>query len=315
MGSNWLSTAQYANPSSLLASAGGKLLGSKTVSQVPLETPEQRAARQALMGFANTGTFGQFTAGAEVPLNYGDYGITGLEQQGQTALQGLLKGGIPDQYKMGDTALQSFLTTNPADIQAQFDPFKAQVQRQTAESDRSLKRGAGFAGNLYSTNTIRGLGDIQARGNETLTSQLANLTDSAAQRRLQAVPLAYQSAESQQNAKLQQISASQQYGALTRQLNDASLKARDAEILRRRQELQLPIQAAQSVAGTQAQFGVPSVTTSPYADLLGMIGQIGGAAIGGAYGGPAGAMAGSQLGGAAGKTIGGNTGNQYGGYA
>lgn len=263
----------------LIAAGGsiaGGLLGKKKQAQVPLETAEQRAARIKLMEFANTGKFGDFTAGAEVPLGYGDYGVTGIEQQGQSALQKLLNQGLPSQYAMGDAALADYLKTDPTDVAAQYDPFKAQVNRQINESNRALKRGAGFAGNLYSTDTIRGLGDIQARGNETLTSQLANLTNEALNRRLQAIPLAYQSGEAQQAAALQQIGASQQYGGLTRQLNDASIKARDAEILRRRQELQLPIQAAQTVAGQTANYGVPSINTSPYGDLLGLVGQIGG---------------------------------------
>lgn len=251
-------------------------LGKKKQAQVPLETAEQRAARQKLMGFANTGTFGDFTAGAEVPLGYGDYNMTGIESQGQSSLQDLLNQGLPSQYAAGDAALADYLKTDPTDIAAQYDPFKAQVQRQMKESDRALKRNAGFAGNLYSTDTIRGLGDIQARGNETLTSEMARLTDSALNRRLQAIPLAYQSGEAQQAAKLNQIQASQQYGGLTRQLNDASIKARDAELLRRRQELQLPIDAAKTVAGQTANYGVPSINTSPYGDLLGLVGQIGG---------------------------------------
>jgi hypothetical protein len=80
----------------------------------------------------------------------------------------------------------------------------------------------------------------------------------------------------QQAARLNQIEASQRFGGLTRQLNDASIKARDAELLRRRQELQLPIEAAKTVAGQTANYGVPSINTSPYGDLLGLVGQIGG---------------------------------------
>lgn len=256
---------------------GSSLIGSKKKQeQVPLETPEQRAARIKLMDFANTGKFGDFTAGAEVPLGYGDYGITGIEQQGQDALQNMLDSGISKQYSVGDAALADYLKTDPTDVSAQFDPFNAQVNRQIADSERALKRSAGALGNLYSTDTIRGLGDIQARGNETKASQLASLTDNAINRRLQAIPLAYQSAEAQQAAQLRQIDASQNYGALTRQLNDASIKARDAELLRRRNELQLPIQSATAVAGQQAQFGIPSIQTNPYGDLLGLAGQIGG---------------------------------------
>lgn len=260
--------------------AGGaiasSLLGKQKQEQVPLETPEQAAARKKLNEFSNTGKFGDFIAGAEVPLGYGDYSMTGIESQGQSALQDLLNQGLPSQYAAGDAALADYLKTDPTDVSAQYNPFKAQVERQIAESNRALKRNAGFAGNLYSTDTIRGLGDIQARGNETLTAEMARLTDAALNRRLQAIPLAYQSGEAQQAAKLNQIQASQQYGALTRQLNDASIKARDAELLRRRQELQLPIDAAKTVAGQTANYGVPSINTSPYGDLLGLVGQIGG---------------------------------------
>lgn len=263
----------------------GSMFGKKKTKQVPLETPEQRAARQKLMGFADTGKFGEFQAGAEVPLGYGDYGVTGTEQQGLSQLEQLLSGGIPKQYQMGDAALADYLATDPMDVSAQYDPFKATVNRQIKESDRALKRNAGVMGNLYSTDTIRQLGDIQARGNETLTSQLANLTNESLNRRLQAIPLAYQSAEAQQNAALRNIDASQRYGALTRQLNDASIKARDAELLRRRQELQLPIQAAQTVAGQGSNFGVPSIETSPYSSLLNMVGMIGGSYFGSKFGG------------------------------
>lgn len=270
-------------------SLGGSFDGDGETSQVPLETPEQRHARAALVNFMNTGRFGDFKAGEEQNLGYGDFGITGIEQTGQSKLQELLRGGIPSQYAMGDEALQSFLKPDPNQIATQFAPYNDLMDRSLMESNRSLKRGAGFAGNLYSTDTIRGLGDIQARGNETKSAELARLTNQQLDRKLQAVPLAYQSAQAQQGAKLEQIAASQSYGALTRQLNNAGIQARDAEILRRRSELQLPIQAAMSVAGTGAQFGVPSVANaSPYADLLGMIGQIGGAYAGGAYQGPKG---------------------------
>ncbi len=287
-----------------LLSGGALFGGGGSTEQVPLETQEQKYARKLLMNFADTGKFGDFTAGAEIPLKYGDYTATNLENQGQSQLQQLLNEGIPDQYRLGDEALKGFLTNDPAEIQKQFDPFRAQVSRQMQEADTNLKRGAGFAGNLYSTDTIRKLGDVQARGNETLTAELARLTNASLDRKMGAIPLAYQSAQAQQGAKLEQISASQTYGALTRQLNDASIKARDAELLRRRTELKMPIDAAMAVAGSNTQFGVPSVQNSPYQELLGMVGQIGGTAIGYSMGGPMG----GAVGGSVGKTVGGTAG-------
>lgn len=258
-----------------------------TQDQVPLETPEQSAARKKLMEFANTGVFGKFTAGEDLGLGYGDYGVTPTEQTGLSSLQELLNSGIPSQYSLGDEALKSMLTTDPNQIAAQFDPFKTQVERQIKDSTNAAKRSGAYMGNLYSSDQVKQFGDIQARGNETLASQLANLTNESLNRRLQAIPLAYQSAKAQEENKLNRIAASQQYGALTRQLNDASIKARDAEILRKRQELGLPITAASNVAGQNANFGVPSVTTSEPSTMMNLLNLLvqGGSRLASARGG------------------------------
>jgi hypothetical protein len=252
----------------------GNMLGGGSQDQYPLETAEQKQARQQLLNFAQTGKWGGFTAGEEVKgLRYGDYNATAQEQQGLSALQRLLSAGLPAGYDLGDAALRDIIDTSPAAVERQFSPFQDQVRRQISESNRALKRNAGFAGNLYSTDTIRQLGDIEARGNETLASQLAGLTNQALDRRLQAAATAYNGASARQNAEIQQVAASQQYGSLIRQLNDASIKARDTELLRRRQELQLPIQALQAVSQQSSTFGVPSIqTASPYAQLLNQLG-------------------------------------------
>lgn len=208
----------------------------KNMEQVPLETEEQRQARVKLMDFANTGKIGDFTIGEDLGLGLGDYDMTGTEKMGQTAIQGLLN-------------LDPSFT----------DPLKAQMRRQIEESNTELKRNAGFAGNLYSTNTIRRLGDVEARGNESMMAQLANL-------------------------RLKGIGLSQEYGGLTRQLNDAKIKARDNEILRRRAELQMPLETLATVSGTPVQFGVKNIPyreQSPYMDLLKLGAEIYGSAKGG----------------------------------
>lgn len=292
----------------------GLLGGSKTTTQVPLQTPQQIAAQNALLAYGQTGTAPDgFVAGAEVPLGYGDFNTTTAEDQGLSSLQSLLSSGIPSQYKLGDTALANILNPKTAadGVQAQFQPFAAQTQRTIDASQAALKRSAGFAGSLYSTGTVKNLGDIQAQGNNTLTAQLASLTNDALNRQEQAIPLAYQSAQDQQNATLANINASQQYGDLTRSLNSASIQARDTELLRRRSELQQPIQALESVAGDSAQFGVPSVTTSPYQQLLGLAGTVGGTALGTYLGGPAGGAVGGKVGGAIGNSAGGSSPSLY----
>lgn len=260
---------------SALPAVAGMFGKKKSVRPEDFYTPEQLAAQRRLSDFSATGQYGDFKAGADVGLGYGDYNPTDLEQQGLTSLQGLLSSGVPDQYRMGDAALQDLLATSPEAIESQFNPYKDIYSRQMKEADRNLKRNASFAGNLYSTDTVRGLGDIQARGLETMSAKLADLTSEALNRRLQAIPLAFQSAQGQEALNMGRVGASQQYGSLTRNLNDASIKARDAEILRRRQELQLPIQAAQTLAGQEGR-SFPEVSESPYQQLLGQIGGIAG---------------------------------------
>jgi hypothetical protein len=247
----------------------------KGVNPSDFYTPQQLAAQTQLSDFARTGTFGDFTAGASVPLGYGDFNPTTQEQTGLSSLQSLLTSGIPDQYKMGDAALKDFMDTSPEGLQKMLDPYKGVAQRQINEGTDAAKRTAGFAGSLYSTDTIKNLGAVQARGNETLTAKLADLTNSALDRKLQAIPLAFQSAQGQEAINMGRIGASQSYGALTRLLNDQQIKARDAELLRRRSELQMPIQAAETIAG-QAGRSFPDVSQSPYQQFLGQIGGIAG---------------------------------------
>ena len=242
-----------------------------TQSQKVLETPEQREARRKLLEFAKTGKIGNYTAGADIGIRPGNYNVTGLEEGGLNSLQNLLTSTLPPQFQMGDTALSTLLNTNPEYIQSQFDPFKAQIQREIRDSETALKRSAGYGGNLYSTNTIRGLGDIRARGNETLTAKLAELTNEALNRRLQAIPLAYQSGTAQEGLTQNRITSAMNYGGLTRDLSNLSTAEFNNELLRRRTEMQAPLNALQSVASTNAQFGVPSVQVpeaNPMFDLL-----------------------------------------------
>lgn len=276
-------------PFGLGSMAGGSNALSKSVTQdqVPLETPEQRKARQMLLEFAKTGVFGNFTAGQDLGLGLGDFGITGTEEEGLTQLQELLQSSLPEQFAKGNAALDSMLNPDPSFVASQFDPFKVQVERQIADAVQGTKRNSAYTGNLYSTAALKNLGDVEAKGQETLASQLANLTNESLNRRLQAIPLAYQAGTAAENIKQNRIGSAFQYGDLTRRLNDAQIKSRDAEILRRRQELLLPLQSTQSLAGQNANFGVPSVTTSQPTELMQLLQLLvqGGSMFAGARGG------------------------------
>src|SRR5690348_5515171 len=106
-----------------LSEVGG-ILGKKNKVEEP---PEIKQARNLLLNFAQTGKYGDFQAGAEVPLGYGDYDPTAIEKQGLSSLQSLLTSGIPDQFRLGDEALRDLLATSPDQIDKQFQPFNVQT--------------------------------------------------------------------------------------------------------------------------------------------------------------------------------------------
>ncbi len=255
----------------------------QTATQVPLETAEQAQARKMLLDFAKTGAWGNYSAGQDIGITRSDFKPTVYETQGLSNLEKLIGSEIPEQYRMGNTALKDLLNPDPNFIQSQFDPFKAQIERQITDSTTAAKRNAAYTGNLYSSSAIKSIGDVQARGNETLTAQLANLTNEALNRRLQAIPLAFEAGKAEEDINLGRIDASQRYGGLERNLANSAIAEENAEKLRRRSEIEKQIAAAMGVSGQNANFGVPSVTTStpsPYMDFLNLAANIGGRFVG-----------------------------------
>lgn len=257
-----------------------QLFPGQTASNQPFLTDAQRRAQKIAGDFAETGQFtGGRTVGENVGVGGGDFGVTGSERTGLTRLQDLLDSGIPESFQLGEGALQDFLQTSPQAIESQFQPFLDQQARAKGESIDALKRNAAFTGNLFSTDTIQGLGDVEARFNETAASKLAALIDSERTRRLSAATASIGAGQARQGAELGLVGASQDFGGLTRQLNDAEIRRRDEEILRRRSEALLPINTAVSLAGQRAEFGVPSVTVSPFQELISGLGKsVGGSA-------------------------------------
>lgn len=267
----------------LLGGLGAFDSGTTEQSQVPLETPEQRNARQLLMRYATTGQIGDnFTAGEDIGLAQGNYGMTGLEQQGQSALQALINSGTPAGYAVSDRATADLMNTSTEGLAAMFSPFSAIADRNNALAESSAKRSAAFGGNLYSSDTIRNLGDVNAKTAETKNAELARLTEGALNRKLSAAGLAQQSAAGQENISRNRIADTFNYGSLERNLANAKVQEQNTEALRRRQEVLGQLQGATAVSGANVQWGVPSVTTqnpNPYLDFLKMAMQMGGAAL------------------------------------
>lgn len=255
------------------ASYFGSKKGS-SVKQEPLETPEQREARRGLTDFARTGTYGGYTAGTPYTGALGDFAMTSLETAGQGALGQRLNGS-----DMGSQTLKDLLMTdkyNPLNQEGVYSGLSGVIDRTTREASDSFKRSASFGGRLYSTDTMRNLGQIQARGAETKAATLASLYDNYIGRKTGAIPQAIAANDSA-------IADAYQYGGLPRTLSTAKDQAEYSEFQRQRQEQQGQIAALSSAAGSSSNFGVPSVTVpkaDPWANIAGLLAQFGGSYLG-----------------------------------
>jgi hypothetical protein len=261
------------------------------VNQEILETPEQRAARQRLSMFSQTGKYGDFTAGEKYSGSLGDFTPTEMELLSQSKLGGLLSSGMGSSFEMGDQALSDLLTTekyNPLNQAGVYEPLRGRMERDTREASDAYKRQTAFGGNLYSSDTMRQLGDIQAKGAESLGTTMAGLYDNYVGRKVGAIPQAFNAAAQKESTEQSRIRMGSELGGLERILNTARDQAGYQEWQRARQESTMPIQTAQSLATTNPQYGVKDMSlpgTNGWDRILDLMAQFGGKALGTAMGG------------------------------
>lgn len=246
----------------------------QTATNVPMETPEQQAARKALLDFTRTGKLGTYDAGAAYTGALGDFSPTSLENSGMGQLSSLLTSGNSPIFSAGQQTLQQLLggdTFDPLASGGVYQPFKDQVQRNINLATGDLKNKAAFSGNLYSTSTNKSIGQLEQQGQAQLTSKLGDLYQNYVQQKLSGIPMAAQYATTAQNLALNPIEAAFNYGGLNRNLATAGDQAGYQEFIRQQQAKSGQVNAAGTVANANVPYGVPSATVpiqSPWLDLL-----------------------------------------------
>lgn len=263
---------------------GGKK--STTVNQSPLETPEQGQARRGLLDFANTGTYGNFTAGTPYSGSFGNFSMSPTEQTGMSNLTQLLGSSLPGSFTLGQDEIAKFLggtAYDPMDPNGLYANYKKTSDMNAIDARTNLKRDLSFNKNLSGSDTVNQFSDLERRTTQDNNNTLAQIYDTYIGRRLSAIPMALQAGQSEEALKQGRISSAFQYGGLERTLDNTLADKKYQDFLRQRSESAMPIQALQSVAGTGSNFGVPSVTmpqTSSWDSLLQLISQAGGYGLG-----------------------------------
>jgi hypothetical protein len=249
------------------------------VKQKPLETPEQTEARKRLLEFSKTGELN--TSSGLYPGSFGNYSLTPVEKMGESKLYEYLNSASPELFQIGSDNLKGLLSSDkfdPYSPTGTYAGFKSDVERNLRESTDRVKRESAFSKNLYSTDTIDRIGDLEEQGQNQLTSKLAELYDTYTQRKLSAIPLAFQGANQLETSNANKIGAAYQYGSLPRMLDIAGSQAIYNDWLRSRTE---QLNSLNSVASSNANFGVESIPTpNKWLELIKVAAEIGGKFIG-----------------------------------
>jgi hypothetical protein len=281
-----------------IASIAGSLFGKKTkggetISPEQLMPDWQKQLGQQLSGWI-TQNMGNFTPGQAYTGQY----VAGPTSQETTSLDQLTNfmnnpvlGQLFNQGKqqISDTLAGKYANPNTS-------PF---IQSMTTMAKQNLgdlinqsRASAGARGTYYTRGAMKDEATLNERTQNQLQSVIGDFLNTERGRMFQAAPIA-QSMDQYQNitAPLDQIQAGQQYGSLMRTLEQGNLEAQYQDFLRQRKEQAMPIQAAQSLYGTNAQMGIGSVT-APEVQSNNSFGNIANILGGLNWGGAAGASGG-----------------------
>lgn len=262
--------------------------GSTDVAQVPLMDPAQEQARNNLLNFSKTGTIGNYTAGTPYNGSLGDFGVSALENAGLGQVGQRLTAGPSTLNASGTNSLLDLLNTekfNPLNNKGLVSGLTGAIDYNTNLAENAAKRSAGYTGNLYSTDAVRNLGNVQAQGANTKATTLAGLYSQYMGQKLGAIPQAFTAdAQTQDQARANTADAFA-YGGVPRTLNTARDQAAYSEFQRQQQEKQGQVAAATSLSGSNVPFGVPNVSVpnaNPWMQVMSLLAQFGGKAAGAA---------------------------------
>jgi hypothetical protein len=268
-----------------IASIAGSLFGKKKEegAQISLEQmmPSwQRETGQKLADWIKT-YMDQYKPGEA----YGgklSAGMTDQEQTGMSILDQFLGGaGIGDLFKQGKQQISDTLAGKYADPNA--SPFIKSMQevsnQDLMDAINASRRGSGARGKFFSTASLGEEKDLTNRNLQNLNSIIGSFIQNERQNMLGAATTAQgMDTYENQTVPLSKIGASQTFGSLSRTLEQADLERQYNEFTRQRTEMAQPITAAQSLYGTQSQYGIPNwqmpatQSTNTFGSIMNLLG-------------------------------------------
>lgn len=139
----------------------------------------------------------------------------------------------------------------------------------------------GARGTYYTKAGVNAEGLLNERTQNYLNSVVGDFMNTERGRMFEAAPIAQEMDKyGTLTAPLAKIQASQTLGSLQRTIEQADLEAQYQDFERQRKEMAMPINSAQSLYGTQTQYGIPSwqmpstQENNSLGNILGMISKL-----------------------------------------
>lgn len=267
--------------------------GSKSDKPVSLEPAWQTALRKRLAlaaepkGMERIERAGEAYPG-ELVAPLGEHETLGLEQLGK-----YLKTPLPTEGGLYGAARGEVERTLGGE---EYDPFKGEyyqafqenLKRQLQEAKDRLAARTSARDAFYGGGRVAGEAELEETATGGMRQELGRLYETERVRRLGTVPMATEMLAFEERMPLGRIAATQEYGALPREWEQATLDAERMEWLRQLTELGIPLDVAMQMSTYTPAMYQPTYGPSPFAqaspglaELFSGIGQIGGGESGG----------------------------------
>lgn len=233
-----------------------------------LQEPYQIEGRKTLYGAAEPGAVSRLgragqTYPGQLTAPMSEFELKGLDTLGEYLDKPLpTEGGL---FGMARGELEKTLGGEEYDpVQgAYYQAYRTAMEREIRQAKDRLAATTSARDKYFGGGRIKGEAQIEEGGLNQLALVLGELFEKERERRLQTVPEAMRMTAYEEMAPLGRVEASQTYGGLPRELEQAGLGREYGEWVRALQDLDIPLDVALSLAKYQPEYFYPSYSHTP----------------------------------------------------
>lgn len=225
---------------------------SKKTKTKPLILPEQRDFLKTGLEESTPGALERLERAGEPYSGELTAPMTGIEKGGLDTLEGWLGSDMPSDDPLFGMARGEYEKTLGSDY---YDPAEGQyyqayqqnIKRELQEAKDRLAAKTSARDQFYSGGRVAGEAELEETAMGKLIETLGLLTERERDKRLGVIPSALDLISQGEAYPLQRVNASQEYGGLEREIEQAGLDRQYQEFMRQMQDLGIPLDVAMAL--------------------------------------------------------------------